>query len=172
MSHERPKQSGHQRTVDVFGLTKQEQASYRVSDERFRAMLNEEATTIHTVREDENNYGEWLFVTVSRAAPQGPVLMTFYGRGYHEYREQWIIDEWYWYQANPFPKVLEQKVSRAEAEEMLRERLRDIGSYITQEEPSARGKLFAWLADLTDDDGAYAELQDLEDLGGWPIDEF
>jgi hypothetical protein len=64
-------------------------------------------------------------------------------------------------------------VSKPETEELLSDRLREIEPHITQEEPSVRGKLFAWLADLTDEDGAYTELQDLdpEGLGGWPIDE-
>ena len=36
-----------------------------------------------------------------------------------------------------------------------------------QDTQSERGKLFEILADLTDDDGALAEMEDLESLDGW-----
>ena len=168
MANERSGEPAYQRTADVFGFTRQEELSYRVSQERFRELLDDEQTTIHTIREDENNYGEFLFVAVSRSAPQGRVLVTFYGMGFHALREQWFTQQWFWYQANPSPQVLAQTTSRMEAEEMLRERLRDIEPYITHEEPSSRARLFAMLADLTDEDAAHTELEDLGDWGNGP----
>lgn len=162
---QQPTQPVVQRPSEVFGLTPEEETAYRVTGERLRHILDDARTAIHTVREDENNYGEFLFITVSRVAPQGRAVLTFYGLGYHGYREQWLTDQWFWYVANPSPEVLKQTASRMETEEMLRERERDIEPYLSREEPSPRARLFAMLADLTDEDAAYTELEDLEGLG-------
>lgn len=40
-------------------------------------LLNVPPTTIHKVDVDSNNYGEFLFVTVSRPEEEGPQLLTF-----------------------------------------------------------------------------------------------
>jgi hypothetical protein len=40
----------------------------------------------------------------------------------------------------------------------------DILSWNTHEKPSKRAELYALLADLTDEDGAITELDDLDDL--------
>src|SRR3972149_3712362 len=101
MSKEQSEKPAYLTAAEVFGFTDQERAAYRVTQERFQQILDDQRTTVHSVREDENNYGEFLFVTTSRPAPQGRALVTFYGLGHHWVREQWITDTWSWYEANP-----------------------------------------------------------------------
>ncbi len=153
------------RPAEVFGFTKQEETFYRVKDDRFRALLQDEQTSVHDIQVSTNNYGGFLFVTVSRKTDQGPVAVTFYGLGFHEHRERWITDQWYWYRNNPVSEALRNQVSKQEAEEVLHHRLEMITPYVTDWQPSERAKLFTMIADLTDEDAAYAELGDLEDLG-------
>ncbi|MCZ7545095.1 MAG: hypothetical protein M5R40_16935 [Anaerolineae bacterium] len=149
-----------------FGFTEEEQLFYRVSHERFQAILEDEATTIHRVDESSNNYGEFLFVTVSQMVGERRVCMTFYGLGLHELRERWLVDEWHWYEANSFPETLAQQVSRQEAKELMDHRHQWIRPFVAEHSQSERGRLFEFVADLTDDDAAYGELQDLESLPG------
>jgi hypothetical protein len=53
---------------------------------------------------------------------------------------------------------------------MVRQRLESISPYASQHNQSRRGKVFDMLADLTDDDGALAEMEDLESLDDWIFD--
>ena len=164
MSKEKPQPPKRPRPAEEFGLTKDEQYLDRVSHERLLEFLQDETTTVHRLEESYNNYGEFLFVTVTRPGTDRQIWMTFYGAGFHEHRERWITQEWFWHQSNPFPAKLQQDISREEAVEQVQERLKSIGPYVTQQPQSERGQLFEMLADLTDEDGAYSEMQDLDDL--------
>jgi len=90
----------------VFGLTEKEVLHWRVNNEHFEQIIQDIDTIIHDVKESSNNYGAFLFVSTSRKGDQGRIWMTFYGLGYHEHRERWITDEWFWYQANPLPDMV------------------------------------------------------------------
>jgi hypothetical protein len=85
-----------------------------VSDERFRTLLDDERTTIHQIDLSANNYGEFLFVTLSlpeqasQPVGQRASVVTFFGLGFHDYRERWIIAEWFWYEAFSRPELVEQ----------------------------------------------------------------
>jgi hypothetical protein len=154
------------RPEDTFGLTEHEQLWDRISDKRFRALVADEATTVLEVKESSNMYGDFLFVTLSRAVEGRQVALTFHGMGYHESREQWITKYWQWYDAIPLsPQKASQSIPKAEAERLIEERRLSIASMKTDEPPSDRAILFGLLADLTDEDGAYTELQDMDDLG-------
>ena len=147
-----------------FGLTDNEKLFDRVSHERFMALVFDENTTIHQLTIDGNNYGEFLFLTVSRPAEQGRECITFWGLGMHEYRERWLTKEWFWYRANQFPQTMKQKLSKEETEELLQARQEDIAPYVTEPRQSRRGQLFEMLADISDEDGAYSEIEDLGSL--------
>jgi len=102
MTHEREPQPAQRKPYEVFGLTENEVLRWRVNQERFLEILEDEQTKIHTVTPSSNEYGDFLFVTVSRTGKQG--------------------------------------------------------------------RMFEILADLTDDDSAIAEIEDLEDLHDWLMD--
>lgn len=167
MSHERPQPPATPNPDDEFGLTRQEQLYNRVNDERFQAFLDDELTTIHRVETSSNNYGQFLFVTLSRMAGDQRRLISFYGLGEHELRERWIVSEWCYYRAHPFQDVIEQQLDRQEAQDLIQQRREEIAPYVHQRPQSGRGKLFELLADLADDDGASAEMDDLGDFADW-----
>jgi hypothetical protein len=173
MSHERtPPAVPELKPGEGFGFTEQEKLDDRVSDERFKTFLNDPHTTIHQVDESTNNYGEFLFVTVSRPiGDEKRECATFFGYGYHEHRERWFTNEWLWYRANQFPETMRQQLTREEAKELLQQRRRWITPFITEEPQSDHARLFEFLADLTDEDGALTEIEDLEDLGRWLLDD-
>lgn len=156
-------------TEEEFGLTERERLRDRVSHARFLEILDEPRTKVHRVEESLNNYGEYLFVTVSRPGAEKRMLMTFWGLGYHEYREHWIMDEWYWYQA--MRELEKESVPREIARELIEERRRTIQAYGLENTQTRRGQVFEMLADLTDEDGAYTELEDLGDLTDWLLDD-
>ena len=171
MTQEREPTPAHQRPYEVYGFTEKECLYWRVSKERFSAILEDDQTMIHQVKESSNNFGEFLFVTTSREGRNGRISMTIYGLGFHEYRERWFTDEWYWYQSNFNPNLLRERLTKEEAQEIIQQRLEDIRPEIGDTDQSERGKLFEMLADLTDEDGALAEMQDIEHLAGWLIDD-
>ena len=98
MSHERSRQAPDRKPFEVFGFSKQEYRDGWVDRERFQAIITDDETKIHSVEESYNNYGDFLFVTASRLTPQRRICMTFFGLGYHEYRERWLTHHWFWYQ--------------------------------------------------------------------------
>ena len=164
MSQERTPTPAHQRPYEVYGFTERECLYRLVNHDRFTAILVDERTMIHHVQESSNNFGDFLFVTTSREGRNGRTSMTFFGLGFHEYRERWFTDEWYWYQSNFHPNLLQERLSNEEAQELIQQRLEDIRPEITETIQSDRGRLFELLADLTDEDGAWAEIQDIENL--------
>jgi hypothetical protein len=165
MNKERPQPE------DAYGLTERERLWDRISEARFQAILADEGTAIHSIELDANNYGEFLFVSTSRAAGDKRQYMTFFGGGYHEYRERWITKEWFWYRANVLTQDNNQPVAKEEAAELLRQRREEIAPYVSQQTQSGRGKLFEMLADVFDEDGARSEIEDLgDDLADWLSD--
>jgi len=158
MKSERP---GWQKPYESFGITEKEVALWRVTDERLKEMLADSNTTTHTIRLDTNTFGEFLFLTASRGTGRQRICMTFYGLGYHEYRERWISKEWFWYQSQEDFVDLQSKLTAEEVNEKLEQRLADISPYLDQDTQTELGWMFEELADLTDDDGALAEMEDL-----------
>ena len=150
-----------------FGFTEQEALFDRVSHRRFLVFLEDEATILHRVIEAANNYGEFLFVTMSRPGTDGRIYATFWGLGFHEYRERWLSQEWFWYFTNALPEDEKDEISKEEAQALLQERLAYVQAHATDDTQSRRGQLFEMLADFTDEDGAWAEMQDLPD---WLLD--
>lgn len=147
-----------------FELSKNEQLFERVSNLRFEQLIFNPNTTIHEVKIDANNYGEFLFVTVSRANRNSREVLTFWGLGLHEHRDRLIQDEWFYYKAHSFSEKIKKALSIDEAQALIRQRQNEIkGS--KQQVQSSMGALFEMLADLTDDDGALSELEDMQSLG-------
>jgi len=160
MTHEHPTK----RPYEHFDFTEQEKLRWRVDSNRFEEILSDERTQIHTIAESSNTFGEFLFVTTSRSGHQGRICMTFYGHGFHEYRERWLIDEWFWYQATAHTDLLSEKIPKGGAKERLQGHWDKIKPHVRLDTQTERGRLFEMLADLTDDDGALAEFQDFEYL--------
>jgi hypothetical protein len=145
-----------------FDFTESERLFDRVSDARFRALIEDERTTIHKVELSSNSYGEFLFVTASRPAGESRAVAVFWGYGLHDYRDRWLKDEWFWYEAPSYQEMMEQTLSREEAQERLEQRLEEITPYIGSQHQSERGRIFEMLADMTDEDGALADLEEME----------
>lgn len=62
--------------------------------------------------------------------------------------------------------MMQEQIDKEEAQEMIQQRLESILPYSQKDTQSECGKLFEILADLTDDDGALAEMQDINDVSG------
>lgn len=158
---------------DTFGFTERERLYYRVSDERFQQLLEDERCTVHSVELSANNYGEFLFVTVSvpeqacRPVGERKSVFTFWGLGLHEYRERWIHQHWCWYEAFSRPELLERTVDKVLAHQQLQERRDHISPYLDHQQQSKRGQLFELLAEMSDEDGAWAALEDLGETTDW-----
>ena len=167
MTHEMPSTPAPKRPYELFGLTEKEQLFWRVSQERFQVILEDEQTQVHEIKDSHNNYGNFLFVTSSRPSTQGRICMTFFGLGFHEYRERWITDEWFWYQSNLTPELQKNKLTQEEVKSILEQRRDSIAAEIGTVSQTDRGRLFELLADLTDEDGAVAEIEDLDMVAVW-----
>lgn len=155
MSHERPKPN------EAFGFTEREILWDRISHSRFETILKDEQTSIHNVHLDRNNYGEFLFVTTSRPVGEGRSALTFFGLGFHEPRDRWMVDDWVWYETSVEGKNA--TLDKDEALSVIEERRAEVKQYAAGHDQSQRGRLFETIADMTDDDGALAEFEDLEE---------
>ena len=167
MSHEHSPIPAPRKTYEIFGLTEREYLNWRVNQKRFQEIINDENTIIHTIQESSNTYGEFLFVTTSRPGDKGRIAMTFYGQGYHEHRERWISDEWFWYETSINSDKIQQKIEKDKAIEQIKQHMDSILPNIKEDVQSNHGRLFEVLADLTDEDGALAEMEDLESYTNW-----
>ena len=108
--------------------------------------------------------GEFLFITASRKIGSGDEveLISFWGLGYHEYRDRWYSNEWHFHRANQFASTLAKREKAAEVKKMIALRLDDISPHLGQEQ-SRQGQIFEMLADVGCDDST---LSLLEDFGG------
>jgi hypothetical protein len=167
MTNEHLRPISSTRLREVYNFTGEEDYANRVTQERFEEIIGDEATTVHQIQRDFNNYGEFLFVSISRPVGEQRACVTFFGLGHHEHRERWYTDTWFWYQAHPFEPTLSQTIPKDEAKKLVDERREAIARYVTHEPPSPRARLYSILADITDDDGALAELEDLGELADW-----
>lgn len=156
-----PERPGWQKPYEVFGITEAEVSRWRVTDDRLKEILAKPNTITHTIKLSTNTFGEFLFLTTSRGTGQQRVCMTFYGLGYHEYRERWISDEWFWYQSQESLIDIQAQLSGEEVSTNLAERLAEISPHFGEETQTELGQMFEEIADLTDDDAALAEMQDL-----------
>ena len=153
-----------QPSPEGFAFTENEELFYRVSHERFTNMVFGQGTTIHKITIDGNNYGEFLFLTASRPTGEGRECISFWGLGLHEHRDRWLTQEWFFHRSNQFPDTMKQALSQEEAEQLIQARQEDIAPYVTKRDQSRCGQLFETLADLTDEDGAWAEMEDMGPL--------
>ena len=156
-----PERPSWQKPYEAFGITEAEVARWRITDERLTKILANPNTTTHTIKMSTNTFGEFLFLTASRGVGQQRVCMTFYGLGYHEYRERWISKEWFWYQSQESLVDIQTKLSGEEVNEKLEQRLAEISPSFDENTQTEIGFMFEQFADLTDDDAALAEMQDL-----------
>jgi hypothetical protein len=145
--------------AEVFKLTEREDLYDVVSDARFRELLQRQDIDVVEAHIDINSFGEYLFVTLRRQHHGQTYCISCYGLGFHEQRDQWITEDWRWYSANlktgiPLSKQRVLDTIRQRKDEIMPEALH-------AEAPSQRAFLFAFLADLTDEDGALSEWEDL-----------
>lgn len=145
-----------------FSFTERENLYDQVSHDRLMPLVMQPDVDIHEVKEDSNSFGEYLFVTVSCRTEQPKKFYTFWGLGYHDQRERWIVDSWQWYVSSRKEASLP-VLPKGEAYTRIKEREAFVRSHITPADQSPRAKLYELLADLTDEDGALSELEDL----GW-----
>ena len=144
-----------------FGFTESEILFFRVTHKRFLEILQDQKCKIHTVIESGNTFGDFLFVTVSRENNGRQMMVTFYGLGFHEYRDRWFIDEWHWYQSFSNSESCEGEISKDDAVRQVEARKDEISPFAEKANQSQAGHLFEMLADLTDDDGAIADFDDI-----------
>lgn len=151
-----------ERLNPCFTFTEREKLYDNISHARFIALVMQPDVDIHEVKEDSNSFGDYLFVTINCRSEQPKKVYTFWGLGYHEYRERWITDAWQWYESHknvdklPILPKEEAYAQIAEHEEFVR-------ANANSDSPSPYAQLYELLADITDEDAALTELEDL----GW-----
>src|SRR5215210_1535025 len=116
MSKERPQDQ------NVFDFSENEKLFERVSHERLISFVAQENTTVHEVALSSNTYGEFLFVSLTKQGDPFPSYVTFWGMGYHEQRERWLSQEWFWFRSIARTSLLEREMPNEEALRLIAER--------------------------------------------------
>ena len=104
----------------------------------------------------------FVFVTLRAKTNQDNIYVQLWGLGYHEYREKYL-DYFKINTGNDF--LYENLKPITDKEKFINEliyRDNEEKSYWANYQQSESGYLFSEIADLTDEDGALAELQDLD----------
>lgn len=144
-------------------LTDAEQLDERLNHSRLVGVLQRRDVIVHTVKDDHNAFGEFLFVTVSRKTTH-PKAITFYGLGYHEYRERWLVNDWRFYESVLLNPTGLEVLSKAEALKIIAEREAEVRREAKPELRSGQALLYELLAELGDEDSALADMEDMD----WP----
>lgn len=145
--------------TEGFRLTERERLFTRVSHDRFLSFLTAPDTSIHEAQLSTNSYGEFLFVSMSRPGTEEREQYTFFGLGYHEPRDRWLTDEWFWYKTHSYSRQ-QQELEREEVLRLIAERQADISTDVALHNRSRRGVIFEELADVSDDDSVLADFED------------
>jgi hypothetical protein len=130
MTPEQFQSPAHKRPYEIFGFTERESLFWRVYQERFFEIIDDEQILIHDIKLSSNNYGDFLFVTASRPGATERIAMTFYGLGYHDHRECWIVNKWFWYQTSLDPHTNQDNIEKEEAKKIIQQRWEEISLYI------------------------------------------
>lgn len=162
----------------MFTFTEDELRDERVSHARFTQLLNDQATKIHVVKLSENNYGEWLFATLSARVPPLYAFapkpakaqsrcITFWGMGFHDAREEWTCESWRMFEAGLLtPGSNTPTIPKTQAWSTINERRAFcLAQAPSAAKPSAEAQAFSFFAELGDEDGAASMLEDMEALG-------
>lgn len=150
-----------------FVFSENEELFSRVSHARFLTFVSDERHIIHRAGVDSNSFGEFFFATVSMPEESSTrAAYTFFGLGLHEYRDRYFTDEWHYYRSQHVSKDSQYALTVDDFMSLLSERQLEVAAELSRHNQSKRGKLFEQIADLTDDDGAIAELEDFEHLLG------
>jgi hypothetical protein len=137
--------------------------SDKASTETILSLLNRDDVTIYESHESENDYGEFLFITYKL----GDAWWTSFGLGYNWNRERTVLG-WESYTTSNWRKITKPlNKETVIAQIVTRHEEKQADFMAEQSKPQSRhGILYSMLADLTDEDGAMAEMQDLN------VDEF
>ena len=155
--------SEREKSKRTVWLTQEELSNAKISDDRFMDLVSRRDVDVYKIQLSENDYGEYLFVTLKRRKQEKSRPLTFYGLGYHEHRERWISSVWEFYETHL--DLGQTAMRKVEAIEQLLERRLYVVSNVTPTKQSPQAQLYELYADLTDDDAALTELEDL----GWPL---
>jgi len=124
--------------------------------------LIDRAEYIYQFENANNLYGHFLFIGLALRFQNEIIPITFYGLGYDEYKDKYIVDKWGFYWANTF--VLEERVdlTKEEIKKKIEERRKEVKKLAKEHKQSKTGKLYEAIASLTDQDGAITLMEDFE----------
>lgn len=144
-----------------FNFTDKEQLFNRVSHQRFMELIKDRHTLLYAANVSQNAYGEFLYVTAARPTEHQPQWVTFFGLGLHEYRDRYLVDEWWWYGGPVYPKTEDmQPLVKSQAINVIDERRDYIRQLSVEHEQSKFGATFEMLAESSDDDSVIADYQE------------
>ena len=158
----------------TFAFSESEWLSDQITHARFLRLLHDPDTRVLAVKESTNSYGEFLFVTVAVSVPRITSAMpecvsrfglTFWGLGFHDARECYLIDLWRWHEAQLVDETAPALSKATCLKQIESRRVQCEADAATLPAPSSRAAVFSFFAELGDEDGALAELEDLEALG-------
>jgi hypothetical protein len=139
-----------------FRLSGSEHLWNMVTTRRIMGWLGDYETTVNQISRDSNTYGEFLFITLTRFEGLRQETITFWGMGYHDRRGVWKCEDWSFYESGHANKAV---WSRQQAITEIEQSERWVLEAKARQRPrTAEQGLFAMLADLGDDDGAWSEL--------------
>jgi len=128
-----------------------------VSHKEFMELLDK--GIVYEYKVSYNSYGEFMFVSIY--FPEIDKGIVFYGLGYHEYRDRYVLNKWEYHHDDFFE--LDRLISappKRLVKEAIEDRLAEISALAKQHKQSKSGKVYDMIAELMDDDAAIAFMED------------
>lgn len=150
------------RNESKFGLTEREKLWDKVSHKRFVEILNQDDIEVTGINEDYNDYGEFMFVSLTNFSSiryGAPETIVFYGLGYHENADKYLVDTWEFYDSSSDKNP--RKMNKSSAISKINSRKREIEQEAKDYKQGERGQMFDLLSEMSDDDGATTFMDDL-----------
>jgi hypothetical protein len=88
----------------------------------------------------------------------GLILEFLFPYANHKYRERWLSEEWFWYQAQEGMVDFSAPLSGEDVTIQLEERLKKISLHLGKDTQTEGGRKFEHFAELFDDDAALTAM--------------
>lgn len=154
----------------MWGLSEKQVSDGKMAYLALGKILSKEIATIRYAKRSFNSYGEYMFVTITSPVPEyedgnWELRAIFWGLGWHSYRNR-TINHWEF-------DVSYERVRENETEIDYLEAMDIIGAHHVKfkltygnPQPSEReqkeGRLFAFMASLSDEDAAITMSEDMD----------
>lgn len=153
-----------------LGFTSDEASDEQVKHERVLEFIRRGDVRVISTTVDLNSYGRFMFVTLKITPTNGlrgnsfrqypPLYFEFYGLGFHDYRDLYMVEKWNFFQSQAYLHVGSKGMDSERVLSEIITRHHEMSAHAIRYEQNKPGRKFAALADEVGDDAVILALED------------